>query len=137
MGITKESRLPRKAVLIAVAVVLFGVFLTLGIVLPHLGNTVSIHEPEYSQTIAIGDEIIKALEAYKSDHGRYPTSLNALVPAYLQEIKAPTWGIGAWNYVLLKPNEEYFILRARVKEKNRPGLYYDSSTWKKWYYESR
>jgi hypothetical protein len=60
----------------------------------------SIQESAIRKTEGIGDGIIIALKAYARDHqGYYPGSLEALVPAYLPEIKQPRWGDSGWIYV--------------------------------------
>ena len=51
------------------------------------------------KTIAIGDEIVNALEAYRLEHGQYPSSLEMLVPKYLDKIKSPPWGNSGWQYM--------------------------------------
>ena len=55
-------------------------------------------ESDRLETIAIGDEILKALEACFADHNQYPASLEALVPKYLDTVKEPPWGDSGWIY---------------------------------------
>ncbi|MHC4153790.1 MAG: hypothetical protein ACYST6_02525 [Planctomycetota bacterium] len=50
------------------------------------------------QSMQIGDRIVEALNLYRADTGHYPVSLEMLVPKYLDEIPAPTWGEQFWRY---------------------------------------
>jgi hypothetical protein len=56
------------------------------------------NDREIPETKRRGDQIIEALEQYHADHSRYPTSLEKLLPKYIQEIPVPTWGLRAWRY---------------------------------------
>lgn len=46
----------------------------------------------------IGDEIVDALHAYKADHGRFPETLDALVPSHLSVIPPAPTGDPNWTY---------------------------------------
>lgn len=50
------------------------------------------------QTKINGYSIIVALEKYKNDNGKYPSSLDLLVPDYLQGIWPPIMGPKEWIY---------------------------------------
>ena len=79
------------------------------------------------ETIDIGNEIIGALESYYVDNGRYPKSLEQLVPKYLNEIKRPKWGEDGWVYEFADPN--YFKITVGYKEWGEsyyPVMYYSS-----------
>lgn len=94
-------------------------------------------EADRSETMAIGDEIVEALDRYFSEHGRYPNSFDALVPKYLDKIKAPIWG-EAWQYESYPPNGDAFELKVGYKDWGNsyyPVMYY-ISTEKKWLYDS-
>jgi hypothetical protein len=45
-----------------------------------------------------GTEIIGALASFRADKGKYPDTLDALVPQYLAEIKPPLVGRPEWGY---------------------------------------
>jgi hypothetical protein len=61
------------------------------------------------ETKQIGNTVVQALEKYRADNGRYPVSLEKLVPAYLFEIPKPTWGLKKWKYET--ENKDEFDLR--------------------------
>lgn len=87
-------------------------------------------EAARAETISIGDEIVKALDSYFGEHGKYPGSLEALVPKYLDEIKAPPWG-EAWKY---EAYHKGFLLKTGYRgsgESYYPSMSYDSvgKTW--------
>lgn len=45
-----------------------------------------------------GNQIIRALEQFRADHGRYPKSLTDLSPRHIRELSPPTWGLKMWEY---------------------------------------
>ncbi|GEM_PF-1889794 len=55
----------------------------------------------YAQNRRIGADLIAAVETYRQEQGRYPDSLEAIVPAYAPAIPAPgcAWlsGAGPWD----------------------------------------
>ena len=53
-------------------------------------------------------ELIKALEQYKADTGKYPTKLDALVPSYLTAIPQPARG-AQYEYELLSNGDEFTL----------------------------
>lgn len=57
--------------------------------------------------IRVGDEIIAALERYKTDQGHYPEELSELVPSYLPAITPPKFGEKKWTY---SPKHNSFAL---------------------------
>ena len=66
-------------------------------------------------TIAVGDRVVAALEAYRVANGEYPDALNQLVPEFLREVPRSRmgWGIRPFRYGRdCKPNEvgESFML---------------------------
>ena len=80
------------------------------------------------ETMDVGNEIIKALESYYAENGKYPQSLNQLVPKYLHEIKFPKWGEGGWVYKYGDPN--YFRITVGYKNWGKsyyPVMYYSSA----------
>jgi len=81
----------RKSFLIIVGLLL----LLVGTMAYYFSNSL---ERDRLRTIDIGNEIVSALQAYHDDNGRYPASLNQLVPKYLGEIKEPPWGDSGWEY---------------------------------------
>jgi hypothetical protein len=96
-----------------------------------------------------GAVIVAALERHRADTGTYPPDLDALVPAYLPQVAAPTWGLARWRYRRYTPaeitaeaaapaagyvppagpgapdDEVYFQLSVAANESGYPVLYYD------------
>ncbi|MGD8452101.1 MAG: hypothetical protein PVJ57_09810 [Phycisphaerae bacterium] len=54
--------------------------------------------PRIEESKRIGDRILEACAAYHEDHGRYPASLDKLVPEYLDRIEPPVAGSKTWRY---------------------------------------
>lgn len=75
------------------------------------------------ETRQAGNQIVRALEAYHAEQGKYPPSLEDLTPKFLKEIPRPRWGLRQWIY---EPSETSFTLQ--VNETRRTGdgdsLYY-------------
>jgi len=75
--------------------------------------------PEINEGIAIGNQIVRAIEVYNLDQGHYPSKLNDLVPAYLTEIPVTSTG-QEYFYRLFDPNDplapEIYWLAFRVIE---------------------
>ena len=75
------------------------------------------------ETRQVGNQIVRALEAYHAEQGKYPRSLEDLIPKFLKEIPRPRWGLHQWIY---EPSETSFTLQ--VNETHRTGdgdsLYY-------------
>ena len=74
----------------------------------------NIKNIQNSQSRAV--PIIKALEKYKDDRGRYPDSLAELVPKYIVQIDPPTAGDGKWRYRTLKDVLSYSLVFAGKEE---------------------
>jgi hypothetical protein len=55
------------------------------------GFLIQHHQVERSQELA--EPIIAALEVYRTEHGRYPGRLQALVPDYLEDLPTPRLGL--------------------------------------------
>jgi hypothetical protein len=55
------------------------------------GFLIQHHQVERSQELA--EPIIAALEVYRTEHGRYPDQLQALVPGYVNAIPTPRLGL--------------------------------------------
>lgn len=90
----------------------------------------------------IGDTVVTALEQHRAEQGRYPDSLAALVPAYLDSVPRPVWGMGEWRYrrytaaeaatadtpTAAAPGDrpaEYFQLSVPREPSGYPLLFYD------------
>ena len=76
------------------------------------------------QTKINGYSIVVALEKYKNDNGKYPTTLNLLVPDYLQGIRPPMMGPKEWIYSG-KSDGQVFHIRAETSL-SEGALDYDS-----------
>lgn len=92
--------------------------------------------PRLAETKVLGTEVVAALEAYRSDEGTYPASLDDLAPEYLAAVPDPVWGLGRWSYQRYSPsradsardaaaNVVYFSLAVAASESGYPVLYYD------------
>ncbi len=46
-----------------------------------------------------GDEIVAALEKYRTAHNHYPDTLGSLEPEYIGQIKQPRYGERRWEYI--------------------------------------
>jgi type II secretory pathway pseudopilin PulG len=57
------------------------------------------------ETKEVGAVIVQALQAHRADTGTYPADLEALVPAYLERVEQPTWGLERWRYRRFTPAE--------------------------------
>lgn len=77
-----------------------------------------------SDSRAIGDKIIEAIGQYRRINGRYPVTLEALIPSYLTYIEPPTAGDQQWRYELFD-NGGSFILSFAIHS-GYPKCYYSS-----------
>lgn len=70
--------------------------------------------------------VIRALDAYKSDHGRFPHDLSALEAS---DRPPPLWGVNEWDY---EGSEDSFSLTVRRTQSSYTGHVYfsDSRTWR-------
>ena len=94
-------------------------------------NTLSTLVPEIREPMTI---VWNALTEFKKSEGHYPESLTNLKNGYLQEIPAPNWGTGHWEYDCF-PEQDIFLLVVKEKESSYEGLYFtndldDSLKWK-------
>jgi type II secretory pathway pseudopilin PulG len=53
---------------------------------------------QIEETKQRGNQIVQAIEAFRTDHGAYPKSLAEVSPKYLPEVPQPTWGLKSWKY---------------------------------------
>jgi hypothetical protein len=83
----------------------FFLFLTLTVVVCFAGCS---DKRRIDETKRTGNQVIQALEQFRSDRGHYPKSLSDLSPKYLRELPAPTWGVKKWQY---EANKGEFTLR--------------------------
>jgi hypothetical protein len=63
-----------------------------------------------SESVRLGNEVVRALRAYYSDHDAFPDDLDALVPTYLPSIPKPTAGSRCWRYTV-EPDKQVFSLQ--------------------------
>lgn len=90
----------------------------------YTGGLIQHNQVEQSKKVA--EPVIAALEVYKTEHGRYPDQLQALVPGYLDAI--PTLRLGPLRYYTY--DEDQFILLFRGFA-FLDAMYYssDTGTW--------
>jgi hypothetical protein len=81
-----------------------------------------------AETMIIGGDIINVLETYHSEHGRYPNTLDDLIPKYITQIKPPLWGETGWLY---KRHKKDFVLEVGYEfgdgDYLYPVIFYSSS----------
>lgn len=68
-----------------------------------------MNEAQTTESERRGEAIIEALQAYHEANGRYPDSLDALVPEHLAEVQPPTAGTGAWEYAAGEDGQRFFL----------------------------
>jgi hypothetical protein len=56
-----------------------------------------IHRSQQARSKASGDAVCAALDAWHEQHGRYPDTLQELVPAFLSNV--PTSAMGVWSTI--------------------------------------
>lgn len=83
---------------------------------------------EIEATIDRGDAVFSALEAYRADHGEYPSDLDALTPVYLSSIEPPLVGAGRWVY--RRRSDGCWL--ATVDEQSRDVRLVRQSGWADW-----
>lgn len=66
------------------------------------------------ETMSFGNQIINALEVYRTENGGYPDSLKLLVPKYLPDIQPPVWGQDGWQYVSSSP--EFYVITVGYRD---------------------
>jgi hypothetical protein len=71
-----------------------------------------------------GNELIAAIEAYRSDNGRYPPGLSDLIPGYIQSVSPPTAGTRRWDY-RAHDDGKRFVLKFEMNG-GYPCSYFDS-----------
>lgn len=76
----------------------------------------------YAETIG------RSLVAYKEKEGRYPRTLDALVPRYIDEIRPPVAGYSKWQYAVL--SDDSYILSFGRGTECYPGHHYDGKHWR-------
>jgi len=88
-------------------------------------------ESNLEKTKIAGDKIIRAIRDYHERQGRYPKTLDSLVPEFIDSIPSPKWGLRRWRYVV---KENYFELSVSANKGDYPILFYDTE-WEEWYYD--
>lgn len=59
--------------------------------------TVPVHRSQQEHSLATGNAVCTALDAWRDRHGQYPDSLQELVPAHLPNV--PTSAMGLWSTI--------------------------------------
>lgn len=93
------------------------------------------------ESVRRGNQVIKAIEAYRADSGSLPSDLSLLVPKYLAEIPQPVVGRQKWRYLVRigdksDTNGEFFEIGVDADSPLEPHLFYNSSN-KSWYKDTR
>jgi hypothetical protein len=78
----------------------------------------------------IGDQIIAALEKYKTGRGSYPDVLSELEPTYIRQITQPRYGQRRWDYIHYCKNDTFGL--AVWGRKLTDNAYMYNSERKKW-----
>ncbi|MGH7179842.1 MAG: type II secretion system protein GspG [Tepidisphaeraceae bacterium] len=71
-------------------------------------------------------QIIQAIDQFHMETGRYPESLEHLIPKYSAPFAAPAWGDGVWRY-MLDPKGNGYHLYVRTEGRHAETLYYESA----------
>ena len=115
------------------AVVLFSILLLFIFCGCNDGSDVDRPEMTYQEEITIGeklgDSIIQKIEAFYSEHGKYPDSLEDLIPKYLDEVPVTING-DPFRYQLNQVN--IYILSFKVVRHDLPtscGYLRNIETW--------
>ena len=74
-----------------------------------------------------GNNINKALLAYKTENSIYPERLDLLVPKYLEKIESPMAGNRKWIYEVYDSNQQYNLGFEGYSEKE-PVCWYGSKS---------
>ena len=62
-----------------------------------------------AETRRRGDTISRAIDAYRTRTGKYPSELRDLQPEFLREIPQPTVGYKEWEYLLIDQGTNYSL----------------------------
>ena len=76
------------------------------------------------ESIRSGERLIEAIDEFHDTNGRYPASLEDLVPSYVKEIPQPTAGPKVWKYHVLSSGGSYQL--AFEMPGGYPVYFYDS-----------
>jgi hypothetical protein len=79
----------------------------------------------------VGDQICAALQRHREVHGRYPATLDALVPTFMQSVPPPTTRLDKWVYVPTGDGEAFKLLFA-ANESHYPCAWIDSESKGVW-----
>ena len=80
-------------------------------------------------SIATGNQIITAIESYRSETGQFPDLLDSLVPDYLNQIPAPQVG-ATWRYY--REGDDHFVLEFGAGTPGMAGPCYFASRVGEW-----
>lgn len=90
------------------ATILLSICVCLGCFLAVSALYKAFDQPTAAEGQQKADELIKALEEYKNDNGRYPSDLDILVPAYIGAIPQPSWNT-QYSYEIQSNGAEFII----------------------------
>lgn len=77
----------------------------------HNADWASLTDPSLvEETKREGDLVVDALKRFRSTTGRYPTSLDELVPHYMDMIPQPVAGDGRWHYRAVKSGSSFSLV---------------------------
>jgi hypothetical protein len=72
-------------------------------------------EARIRATVAAGETLVAALDAYARQTGTLPASLDLLVPGYLSSVPLPRYGIRSWEYAPASMTAERADERRRIE----------------------
>ena len=82
-----------------------------------------------------GNKVLKYLGEYRAKYGKYPESLDALVPEFTDHIPAPEWGTNSWTFFFDDEEGRHFNLVVKQTEEGFWGhVYWDAL--KSWHYDN-
>jgi hypothetical protein len=85
--------------------------------------------PPDSRILVPANDIIGALDRYHERFGRYPDSLDDLMPDFLSTIPKPQWGTKEWTYEVANDGTFLLIVEWKKDRYERVGFYSRERRW--------
>jgi hypothetical protein len=103
----------------------------LGLMLGLLSACGNWSDSAVKESVKRGDRIVAAIESHIAATGQPPSTLEALVPKYIQELPLPTAGTRRWEYWIVDNGRGYEVAFAANDDSGLPCWFYTSSdkTW--------
>jgi hypothetical protein len=118
-----------------IGVISFVCILVISLSIVYALIVLSRHHPTYDPgkpPLSSAKPLIEALDTYRNSTGKYPETLDRLVPEYLETIPTPKWGKNEWKYE--KTDWDSYALEVRRYKDGYEGYYYYNSP-NSWVYD--